>query len=248
MTWDEFNKLHENESSKAVKVFRIAIMRHFEKMLEAAQDNNFNNLDLVLNRVSSEDIKKAFIKIYQTSGLKAGFIAYDEMTGQKKKARMYAGDTNVRNNWLSLLEGIALDETIPASGAILTTSQEIFIKFVDAAISEGKTLAQISAGLRNKFKELLPWRSWNIARTETLSALNYGSEIGAEQTGFNYKKTWVATLDGRERQAHRNATGQTVDRFSSFIVGGEIMKFPGDPSASPENRVNCRCTVTREVI
>lgn len=247
MTWDEFNILHERYSAKASKTFRKAILRHFEKMLEAAQDNNFLNLDMVITRVDHSDIDKAFVRTYQEAGLPLAFNTFDELSKQKK-ARKFAGEDEVRENWLRELEGIALDETIPARGAILTTSQKIFIDFVDKGIQEGQTLAQISHGLRDKFQELLPWRSWNIARTETLSALNYGGEIGAMQTGYPYKKTWLTAIDGRERGEHRIANGQTVESYQNFYVGGEMLRFPGDPNASPENRVNCRCVVTREIV
>lgn len=250
MTWEQFNREHERQSKKNERTFRIAIMRHFEKMLEAAEMNNFVNVEQVVSRVDHKDIDNAFIKAYQFSGTTQGFTVYDEMTGGKKARRRMTGDEDVLGRWLVMLEGIALDETIPARGAILTTSQEIFTKFVNEGIGEGMTVDQIAAGLRNRFEELLPWRSVNIARTETLSAMNYGGEIGAEQTGYRYMKRWLASLDGRERDAHKEAHlfHPPIQSHQSFFVGGEMLKFPGDPAASAENRVNCRCTITREII
>ena len=44
------------------------------------------------------------------------------------------------------------------------------------------------------------------------------------------------------------ANGQTVDFYDPFIVGGEEMQYPLDPSASPENTINCRCTATYRVV
>jgi hypothetical protein len=40
---------------------------------------------------------------------------------------------------------------------------------------------------------------------------------------------------------HRDADGQTVPVFMPFQVAGEPLQFPGDPSGSPENVINCRC-------
>lgn len=251
MTWNEFNRLHERYSNSASKIFRIGITRHFEKMLEAAKDNNFSNLDLVITRVDHSDIVNSFTKVYQNAGIIMAFNQFDELEG-KKAARRYVvidGERiDIRAEWLRLLEGIVLDQTIPAMGAVMTTSQELFTEFVERGIAEGMTTSEIAKGLRQRWNELLPWRSFNIARTETLSAMNYGGEIGAQATGVNYKKTWLTAMDGRERKAHGMANGQSVSGREKFWIDGEYMKFPGDPSASPGNRVNCRCTVVREVI
>lgn len=254
MTWREFNRIHERYSKRAAKIFRIGLMRHFEKMLEAAKDNGFRDLSLVITRADSSDINKAFINVYQGTGIDAAFGTFDDMT---KKSRQFIdtdnGKKNVRSKWLKELEGIALDETIPARGAVLTTSQEIFVDFVDDALSKGASLTDVAKGLRMKFNEIMPWRSFNIARTEVLSAYNFGSEIGAQETGFQFKRTWLASVDGRERASHRAVSG-TPAINGGWIVeqpsGGmpDFMRFPGDPRASAANRVNCRCTVIREVI
>lgn len=54
-------------------------------------------------------------------------------------------------------------------------------------------------------------------------------------------KIWLATLDGRTRPGHFAADGQRTPLASSFTVSGEQLEMPGDPSASPGNRINCRC-------
>ncbi|MFC8124430.1 phage minor head protein [Streptomyces sp. NPDC057302] len=57
-------------------------------------------------------------------------------------------------------------------------------------------------------------------------------------------KTWRAHLDDRTRPAHVHANGQTVSVTEPFIVDGERLMFPGDPtSASPGNTFNCRCSI-----
>lgn len=256
MTWNEFNILHEKYSNRSAKIFRLAIIRHFNKMLEAAQMNGFQNLDQILLRVDADDIRTAFKKTYEGAGVDMAFKSYDEMRAGKK-ARQYidtdGGRKKVRDEWIRQIEGIILDETIPAQGAVLTTSKEIFVDFVDEALQEGMTTAEIAKGLRKRFREIAPWRSFNIARTETLSAMNFGSEMGAQETGYQYKRTWLASLDGRERKSHAAVHG-TTDTNGVWVVeqptGGspDFMRFPGDPRASAANRVNCRCTITRELI
>ena len=42
---------------------------------------------------------------------------------------------------------------------------------------------------------------------------------------------------------HADADGQTVPIGQAFDVDGEQLVYPGDPGGSPENTVQCRCTV-----
>jgi len=86
------------------------------------------------------------------------------------------------------------------------------------------------------------WRAERIARTETIRAANKGTLEGYRQAGVR-KKEWVTALDERTREWHAEADGQIVGIDEPFIVGGEQLMYPGDPNGSPENTINCRCTV-----
>ena len=78
-----------------------------------------------------------------------------------------------------------------------------------------------------------------------------GTENAARQYIFSraadahltLEKTWNGILDHRIRAAHRAAHGQTVPLNAPFSVGGEALMFPGDPSGSPGNIRNCRCSM-----
>ncbi len=80
-----------------------------------------------------------------------------------------------------------------------------------------------------------------IARTEVVGAYNAGSSIIRREAGVEQKQ-WVSTNDDRTRDAHLDADGQTVSEYADFIVDGEALEYPGDPSGSVSNIVNCRCT------
>ena len=85
-----------------------------------------------------------------------------------------------------------------------------------------------------------------IARTQTTRIENL-ARLDAykvvEKQGYKVVKQWVAVSDNRTRDAHKHADGQMVEMNEAFKVGGEKLMYPGDPNGSPENIINCRCTM-----
>jgi hypothetical protein len=96
-------------------------------------------------------------------------------------------------------------------------------------------------------------RSRTIARTETHSAAQFGQSAAAESTGLQFRKYWVDARDERTRTDHikagKDSRDEVVMRSEPFNVGGEALMFPGDPSGSAEQIINCRCVaVYRPII
>lgn len=90
-------------------------------------------------------------------------------------------------------------------------------------------------------------RAETIARTETHSASMFGEFTAVSEDGVVEMKEWIATSDSRTRIDHIHADGQKVPVDEAFSVGGEELMFPGDPDGSPEQVINCRCTVAYSV-
>jgi uncharacterized protein with gpF-like domain len=86
-----------------------------------------------------------------------------------------------------------------------------------------------------------------VARTECLGALNGGTADAhvavAEVLGGDLENQWLATLDSRVRHDHLLADGQRVPVGTPFTVGGESLMFPGDPTCSARQRIQCRCSM-----
>jgi hypothetical protein len=95
------------------------------------------------------------------------------------------------------------------------------------------------------------YRSERIVRTEVVSTSNWASLESVKQSGVRVVKKWQTEMDGRERETHAEAQGQTVQLDERFKVrradgGWDLLEYPGDPSGSPGNVINCRCTVIYE--
>lgn len=107
--------------------------------------------------------------------------------------------------------------------------------FTDLAITGGAPLALSRAVM--------------ISKTESTRALSFGGLIGAYMSGVDVDKVWVTSEDEKVRGAtsivpfpHTALDLQEADMMGSFY-NGENIKFPGDPDASIENTVNCRCAM-----
>lgn len=65
----------------------------------------------------------------------------------------------------------------------------------------------------------------------------------ARDAGVVIKKMWLATVDDKTRDSHADLDGETIELDESFDIDGESLEHPGDPAGSPENVINCRCTM-----
>ena len=93
-----------------------------------------------------------------------------------------------------------------------------------------------------------PYRVEAIARTETIRSSNAGTTELFKEWGVK-RHEWLSTKDDRTRSYaagdefdHVEADGQVVEVGTPFIVSGEELEYPGDPSGSPGNTIECRCT------
>ena len=127
------------------------------------------------------------------------------------------------------------------------TTESQIRRVIRGGLDEGLGVDKIGKRIREVAAPMSALRAHIIARTETHTAANFGAQTAAELTGLNMKREWVSASDDRTRDEpdadHRDADGQTVGMNEPFIVSGERLMFPGDPSGSPENIINCRCAV-----
>ncbi len=86
-------------------------------------------------------------------------------------------------------------------------------------------------------------RARTIARTEVHAASMAGSLFAAESMDVEMVKEWVAVSDDRTRDDHADVNGQQVALDESFDVGDDSLSFPGDPTGSPEQVIDCRCVM-----
>jgi len=121
---------------------------------------------------------------------------------------------------------------------------------VTSGILQGESIKHLADRLQTNIPNMNRTSAIRAARTAVTGAQNAGrmdSYAAAEGMGIKLKKRWISTLDNRTRHAHALLDGQTQPNDKPFhSILGDIM-FPGDPSATPANIYNCRCTLIAEV-
>jgi HK97 family phage portal protein len=110
-------------------------------------------------------------------------------------------------------------------------------------ISAGETEAMLTARVQQAMGDYIKSSAQTIARTEAHGAANGGTYARWNDGGEIGTSTWSSVGDERTRESHLAADGQEVALGEEFDVGGESLKYPGDPSASPDETIGCRCIV-----
>ena len=135
-------------------------------------------------------------------------------------------------------------------GIDLAYGKSQITKYVTSGILRGLPPSKIATELMSSIYENNRAGAVRAARTGITAAQNAGrmdSYVAAEKMGIKIKRRWICTKDSRTRTAHQSVEDVTGTK-DPFIVGGELMMFPGDKSMGAHgwNIYNCRCT-TRTV-
>ena len=83
--------------------------------------------------------------------------------------------------------------------------------------------------------------AWVVTDTFLHTAENKTRLDNFKSAGRVEQKCWITQRDEKVRREHQLAERQTVGLYDPFIVDNEKLDFPGDPEASFENILLCRC-------
>lgn len=129
-----------------------------------------------------------------------------------------------------------------------TTADEL--RAALSALAQGElanaSLAEQVAAVRAAIDEVFAGRkndALTIARTETTRAYNFATREAWTQSEVVEAQEWLTAGDSAVRETHAEVDGDIVPLGGSFRVGGDELEYPGDPSGSAEETINCRCTL-----
>lgn len=131
------------------------------------------------------------------------------------------------------------------AGQVTDTTYAAIRQALAQGVLEGASIDDLADAVRHVFDVASNARATVIARTEVISAFNGAGALSAAQLPEDVvaAQEWIATRDPRVREAHADADGQVVRIGQPFTVAGEALAYPGDPSGSGSNTIQCRCTI-----
>jgi hypothetical protein len=221
---------------KALSVQFKGWAKHFSEVSTPQEMLNYE--------INPEPMEKAYTELYRRVG---GDFALSTFRGLKSSGH-YRLKTITESDYRDYIENwlrtVAADRVVGVNHVTVGKIRSV----LDKAISQGMGIAETSRIMSREISGISRIRSERIARTEIVAASNKGALVSAEATGLTLKKSWLSTRDDRTRESHVDADGQTKALAEPFLVDGEQMEAPGDPSASPGLVINCRCTVIFEQI
>jgi hypothetical protein len=185
------------------------------------------------------DLAKVIQTMYTTTGVANANLTLRYLR-QLPKIQKKRGSFGFNLEWTrQILEYFQLNLFNKVVLPISETTREHILDVISRGTIQGWSIEEMVTEIERK--DYLDGRVRRILRTELNRAINYGSMIGEQKFEYQTQKKWVAVHDHRTRHPHLAADGQTVMIDGSFLVGGEVMQFPGDPDASAANVINCRC-------
>ena len=126
---------------------------------------------------------------------------------------------------------------------------------VAKGVIAGEPIDKIKARLQNvcDMNEKSAERAARTIVTATENKARMDTAHEAQEKGVKMRKMWISAHDSRVREWHEQADAdyhsreKAIDVDEPFIVNGEELMFPGDPSGSPENVYNCRCSTSHVI-
>ena len=150
-------------------------------------------------------------------------------------------------------DSVLQDQLTRTRNLMVRTPDEVYrqiVRELGIAVERGESVdgqaARVSHVLDITGTENWAARARTVSVTEVHRAWNFGALAAAmriqqrEDLPFMFKQ-WLSRDDSAVRPGHRLADGQIRFLSQPFIVSGESLMAPGDPSGSPWNVINCRC-------
>lgn len=217
--------------------FAKAWQKEIARAMRAAAKDYTNSDNFLLAMAQHKENATALIRrTYQIAGNEFAQPIYE-------KARGHGMVTKDFENFARLLQTFIGTIGADKVAQITQTTQRQIQEAINDGIAEGLGTAAIAANIRAIAPQIAGVRAAVISRTEVHSASQWAQIEAVNDTGLQLRKEWVAALDERTRVDHMDINGTIVGKDEAFEVGGESLLYPGDPSGSAENVINCRCVL-----
>lgn len=236
-----FVRLRKEREIALYKAFKKFYSKQGRKVVEQYEMNGVDGAISAINNTSL-DLDVIFRKFYSDT---IGTLASAQI---KSVLRRTKAEQLPHPDRFIMLSQEWINKNVATQVTMITqTDMKLIRNIIDSAVLEGLGERQIAKNIKKSFSgEISSARARTIARTETGNAASYAQDLGAKESGIEYRKEWVPVDDGATRQGHLGI--EPVGKDELFLVNGELMEHPNDPNGSAGNVINCRCVCIYEPI
>jgi HK97 family phage portal protein len=227
---DMYRKIQNKKSDKREAIFMTAIRNYFNEQQERLIDEVKNQKSIVDNYLDYD------VEVSIARGMSLPILRQFLIEAGKETADLYDNPrgfsmTGAIEKWLSKRVNIFSEQITD------TTFKQLKEQFKES-FDNGETRQQLIRRIEGVYDDFDENRAKTIARTEVHGATQKGNFESSKQSGATIK-IWVSTLDDKTRDTHANLDGEEASVGRKFSNG---LMFAGDPSGSPEETINCRCS------
>lgn len=252
LLWESFVKRVEMRERPFVDKLKTYLMKEAQEIVNKIKRHKTSG-DIVPQSVYNEvKASKLYVKKFYTRYVNI-FTEAGKSGISASAGKLYIEEKQEGGEFMFLPEHQAtLEAMVLESGTQLSkTTMTKVLNFLKTAQQESWTVEQLAQEIDVSLSQLSITRSRLIARTESVKVENYGVLMGYKQSENVELKGWLCAFVEKSRSAHMDADAEYSDNpiplNDPFIVGGEALQYPGDPSGSPGNVCNCLCTTYPEV-
>lgn len=239
--WKRYLKAYDARAYRILK----PVFNKWGKKIDFDSMNEENYSLLIDIAVRSEDLVPAYEELYRQIGLIHGRRVGKALNKQAEKMFVYDDFQRFYNEVISVFIGQYGSERIVS---VTETYKETIKKMLSTRVADDMTVSEAAKEIerivnKNTFYR---WQAERIARTESIAAANYGASKAGENSGYVTESVWLSSLDSRTRTSpydHASMNGRVVQEGERFNVSGDSLAFPGDPSGSAGNVIQCRCAL-----
>jgi hypothetical protein len=253
MTPHQYRNRVERKRLKLERKYIALLEKVFNKQLndftKAIEDNLYGavySIDIYFNDVLLE---RALTRLWQETGEE---FRIDNVEAILVKSINPSTWSSLLGQWISTT-GAEKIKTINGFTRefVLRKLRPVLNQGVQEGLGIPEIARNIIAGVKEYQGAFAKYRATRIARSEIVSMSNKASYMSAQSAGLSGQilKIWIPEIDDKTRESHREMENYpAIPMDEDFVVnrasgGTDLMSFPGDPRASAENFVNCRCVI-----
>lgn len=247
----KFIRMRNAIERKGIRMIKSALVDQYKEFLDKA--DNLPPSMWTSVTLSEEPINKFFKQFYPMSSMLGGLVRKNMISQKSDEDDLYE---SMYQQYLQQLVGT--QDYMKRISSITSTSKDrintvLQDLFTDAELDGwgvDKTRRELVKRIGDQIKGNVTARAQSIAQTEMISASNQASKYAADSTGLEYRKFWSTSHLQGIRSSHIAAEQDSISRGGLKPAERHIngLLYPGDPSGSVEEIVNCRCTELYEVV